>query len=75
MDLQLNGKTALVTGGSEGIGKGITLALAKEGVDVAICARRKDVLEATASEIARALVRRALEAEPRAGRFSKSLSV
>ncbi len=49
MDLQLKGKTALVTGGSEGIGKGITLALAKEGVDVAICARRKDVLEATAS--------------------------
>ena len=46
MDLQLKGKTALVTGGSEGIGKGITLALAKEGVDVAICARRKDVLEA-----------------------------
>ena len=42
MDLQLEGKTALVTGGSEGIGKGIALALAKEGVDVAICARRKD---------------------------------
>jgi 3-oxoacyl-[acyl-carrier protein] reductase len=53
MDLQLHGKTALVTGGSEGIGKGITLALAKEGVDVAICARRKDVLEQTAAEIAR----------------------
>jgi 3-oxoacyl-[acyl-carrier protein] reductase len=53
MDLQLDGKTALVTGGSEGIGKGITLALAKEGVDVAICARRKDVLEKTAAEIAK----------------------
>src|SRR5262245_60605141 len=58
MDLQLSGKTALVTGGSEGIGKGITLALAKEGVDVAICARRKDVLEATAAEIARATNRK-----------------
>ena len=58
MDLQLQGKTALVTGGSEGIGKGITLALAKEGVDVAICARRKDVLEATAAEIARATNRK-----------------
>ena len=53
MDLQLEGKTALVTGGSEGIGKGITLALAKEGVDVAICARRKDVLEKAAAEIAK----------------------
>src|SRR3981189_1074211 len=58
MDLQLSGKTALVTGGSEGIGKGIALALAKEGVDVAICARRKDVLEATAAEIARATNRK-----------------
>ena len=37
MDLKLHGKTALVTGGSEGIGKGIAWALAKEGVDVAIC--------------------------------------
>jgi NAD(P)-dependent dehydrogenase (short-subunit alcohol dehydrogenase family) len=53
MDLQLEGKTALVTGGSEGIGKGITIALAKEGVHVAICARRKDVLEKTAAEIAK----------------------
>jgi 3-oxoacyl-[acyl-carrier protein] reductase len=58
MDLQLSGKTALVTGGSEGIGKGIAIALAKEGVDVAICARRKDVLEATASEIGRATNRK-----------------
>jgi NAD(P)-dependent dehydrogenase (short-subunit alcohol dehydrogenase family) len=53
MDLQLEGKTALVTGGSEGIGRGITLALAKEGVDVAVCARRKDVLEKAAAEIAK----------------------
>src|SRR6202171_6404991 len=53
MDLQLKGKTALVTGGSEGIGKGITRALAKEGVDVAICARRKGPLEAAAAEIAK----------------------
>jgi NAD(P)-dependent dehydrogenase (short-subunit alcohol dehydrogenase family) len=52
VDLQLSGKTALVTGGSEGIGKGIARALAQEGVDVAICARRKEPLEAAAREIA-----------------------
>jgi NAD(P)-dependent dehydrogenase (short-subunit alcohol dehydrogenase family) len=58
MDLQMTGKTALVTGASEGIGKAITLALAHEGVDVAICARRKEPLEAAAAEIARATNRK-----------------
>jgi 3-oxoacyl-[acyl-carrier protein] reductase len=58
MDLQLKGKTAVVTGGSEGIGKGIAMTLAKEGVDVAICARRKEPLEAAAAEIAKATGRK-----------------
>src|ERR1700726_3092544 len=53
MDLQMNGKTALVTGASAGIGKAIAFALAREGVDVAICARRQGPLEAAASQIAR----------------------
>jgi 3-oxoacyl-[acyl-carrier protein] reductase len=60
MDLQLGGKIALVTGGSEGIGKGIARVLAREGADVAICARRKDVLEATAGEIRRESGRKVL---------------
>jgi NAD(P)-dependent dehydrogenase (short-subunit alcohol dehydrogenase family) len=58
MDLQLKGKKALVTGGSEGIGKAIAFALAREGVDVAICARRKEPLEATAKEIGSATGRK-----------------
>jgi 3-oxoacyl-[acyl-carrier protein] reductase len=53
MDLALTGKKAIVTGGSEGIGKAIARTLAGEGVDVAICARRKEPLEAAAAEIAK----------------------
>jgi NAD(P)-dependent dehydrogenase (short-subunit alcohol dehydrogenase family) len=60
MDLRLSDKVALVTGGSEGIGKGIARALAREGCDVAICARRPDVLEATAAEIRGAFGRKVL---------------
>ena len=52
MDLELGNKTAIVTGGSRGIGKAIARALAKEGVDVAIVARSEDVLKAAAAEIA-----------------------
>jgi NAD(P)-dependent dehydrogenase (short-subunit alcohol dehydrogenase family) len=53
MDLAMTGKKAIVTGGSEGIGKAITRAFALEGVDVAICGRRKEALEKTAAEIAK----------------------
>jgi NAD(P)-dependent dehydrogenase (short-subunit alcohol dehydrogenase family) len=52
MDLELAGKTAIVTGGSRGIGKAIARELAREGVDVAIVARSADALEATAAELA-----------------------
>ena len=74
MDLKLKGKTALITGGSEGIGKGIALALAKEGVDVAICARRKEPLDAAAGEIAKATGRKiiAIPADLRQDKDAKS---
>jgi len=51
MDLKLEGKTALVTGASIGIGRGIALALAREGVRLAIMARRRELLEEAAAEI------------------------
>jgi 3-oxoacyl-[acyl-carrier protein] reductase len=51
MDLQIEGKTAIVLGGSKGIGKGIAGALAGEGVSVAIVARDQDTIDRTVAEI------------------------
>lgn len=63
MDLQLAGKTALVTGGSRGIGKAIARALALEGVDVAIAARTRGPLQATAADLERETGRRCVPIE------------
>lgn len=51
MDLQLRGKTALVTGASMGIGRAIAKALAAEGVRVVGAARRLEEMERMADEV------------------------
>lgn len=51
MDLGLKGLKAVLAGASKGIGRATALALASEGVDVAICARGKDAVDKTVADI------------------------
>ena len=51
MQFDLNGKVALVTGGGRGIGKNVSLMLARNGADVALCGRTQETLDKTAAEI------------------------
>jgi 3-oxoacyl-[acyl-carrier protein] reductase len=51
MDFQLEGKTALITGASRGIGEGTAKVLAGDGVKCVISARRMDLLEQLANDI------------------------
>ena len=56
MELAIKGKTALVTGASMGIGRGIATALAREGVKLAVVARRRSLLEELEKELGQKLV-------------------
>ena len=51
MDMGLQGRVAIVTGGSQGIGKAAAASLVREGANVAICARTQATLDSAAEEI------------------------
>jgi len=51
MDLGISGKTAIVAAASKGLGKATAMGLAKEGVNLVICARGEVTLQATAKDI------------------------
>jgi NAD(P)-dependent dehydrogenase (short-subunit alcohol dehydrogenase family) len=67
MDLQLQGRAALVSGGSRGIGKAAAFVLAREGADVALFARDQTANEAAAAEIANATGQRVLAFQANTG--------
>lgn len=51
MDLGLKDKVAIITGGSDGIGKAAALSMAQEGASIVIVARRPDILETAAQDL------------------------
>src|SRR5262245_38259507 len=53
MDIRLNGRAAIITGGSQGVGYGIATRFAASGADVAIAARGREALDRAVTEIQR----------------------
>jgi NAD(P)-dependent dehydrogenase (short-subunit alcohol dehydrogenase family) len=51
MDLGLNGRNAVISGGSTGIGKAVAISLAREGANVVLLARTKETLEEAANDV------------------------
>ena len=70
MDFSLDGKVALVTGGSRGIGKAAALGLARAGADVVVASRKLPDLEKVAEEI-RGLGRKSLAVEAHVARVEQ----
>jgi NAD(P)-dependent dehydrogenase (short-subunit alcohol dehydrogenase family) len=67
----LNGKVALVTGGSRGLGREIVSAFARAGADVVITSRKHDTCAALADEVRRSTGRRAFAHAAHVGRWDE----
>lgn len=63
MSLQLNGKVAIVTGGGSGIGRGISIELAKHGADVAVCDLFLDKAQETCNSLNKKVQNTAIKAD------------
>lgn len=70
MEFSLNGKVALITGASRGIGRAITLGFARAGADVILASRKLPDLEKVAQEV-RGMGRKSLAVEAHAARMEE----
>jgi len=70
MDFSLDGKVALVTGGSRGIGQAVAVGLARAGADVVVASRKLPDLEKVAEQV-KGLGRKSLAVEAHVGRIEQ----
>jgi NAD(P)-dependent dehydrogenase (short-subunit alcohol dehydrogenase family) len=68
---RLEGKVALVTGGSRGLGREMVVAFAEAGADVVIASRKQEACDALAAEVTRTTGRRALACATHVGRWAE----